>query len=794
MKSLESELADIEARLAALQIEQRALLDKRRELLTRGDKGAGENLISGLPKTNWEKAAFFKQLFRAREDVYAVRWEKAAGRQGYALACHNEWKTGLCRKPEIRCSKCAHQSFKPLTTTTYYEHLKGDHTAGIYPLLSDDETWLLAFDFDKDDWQLAASALREVCTNNGVWCAVERSRSGNGAHVWLFFDEPIAARRARQLGIALLDQAMEVHANLSFESYDRMFPNQDTVPEGGFGNLIALPLQRGPRQRSNSVFVDEFFEPYEDQWAFLSRANRLSAEQIAKILKAQDGQLASQVVDLKPWEKGLPLPKDVIPDCPATIEIKLANRLYLPYENLPTALVARLKRVASFSNPEFFKKQANRFSTNGTPRFISLASSEQGYLCLPRGCQDEVEEILAEQSVDIQVEDLRRAGTRLKGINFTGELRPDQLKAVKTLAKHDIGVLQAPTAFGKTVTAIGLIAKRRVNTLILVHSRQLLDQWRVRMTTFLEGCEIGVIGGGKKVASGQVDIGTYQSFLKKKTNEVDERFFDYGQIIVDECHHLPAPRYEALLSEARAKYILGLTATPQRLDGHHPLIFMLAGPIRHSVKSDARHQFDQRVIVRRLQYAAPKELTPKEGRAHIADVYRWLMNNAERNKQLISDVVSQVKARRYPLLLTERREHATLLAELLGDQDIEVTVLRGGMKARDRDEAMDSLNRSQVLIATGKYIGEGFDLPRLDTLFLGMPISWKGSLAQYAGRIQRQVVGKDTVRIYDYVDESLPMLQRMFSRRTKAYEALGYTLVEEVESGLVQANLAFDID
>lgn len=496
--------------------------------------------------------------------------------------------------------------------------------------------------------------------------------------------------------------------------------------------------------------------------------------------------------ELKPWEMGLPVASDLISQCPKSITAVMANKTYLPVDRLPQALLARLKRIASFSNPVFFKKQALRFSTNGIPIFICLAQIEQGYLSLPRGCFDDVAALLKCQSIAIKVDDKRKTGQRLTELTFKGKLRKDQKKAVADLARHDVGVLHAPTAFGKTVTAIGLIHKRKVNTLILVHTRQLVDQWKERLVMFLEGAEIGVMGGGRRKPTGQIDIATYQSLINRNDNSVDGRLYDYGQIIIDECHHISAPKYEMLLSEAHAKFVLGVTATPQRQDGHQPIIFMQAGPIRHTVKEDSRHRFEQRVIVRQFYHTPPSELTRSETRPHIADIYRWLMENPIRNKQIVDDVLANVAKQRNPIVLTERREHARLLGELLTGHGVSCQVLRGAMKVKERKVALEALDETQVLIATGKYIGEGFDLPKLDTLFLALPISWKGSLAQYAGRIHRQAEGKDRVMIYDYVDASLPTLQRMYQHRSKGYDAMGYTIAEGNDDALVQVQLGLN--
>lgn len=791
MTPIGSELEKIDERLSKLEQEKQSLLKWKHQLLARDGVSNEIAYAAKAPASTREKVALFGSLFRGREDVHAVRWENKQGRHGYALACDSEWRRGICHKPKVKCGECRNQAFQLLDDRALYEHLSGQRTVGLYPLLPGDYTWLLALDFDKSDWEEAVKALRYACSEWEIPCSVERSRSGDGAHVWLFFEQAIPARLARQLGFALLDKAMERHASLSFDSYDRLFPNQDFLPTGGFGNLIALPLQRGPRQSGNTVFIDEQFEPYPDQWQFLLSVKKLGRQKIEQCLEDVFHSGSDCNDELKPWEKGLPLPNHTVPDCTETVKMTLANRIYLAIETIPQALLARIKRLASFSNPVFFKTQALRFSTHGIPRFISLSQIEQGYLSVPRGCLDDVLALLSEHSINVDIDDKRMTGRRLSKLKFRGRLRPEQEKAVSALARYDTGVLHAPTAFGKTVTAIGLIQKRKVSTLILVHSRQLLDQWKERLGLFLEGCEIGMLGGGKKHPSGEIDIATYQSMMHRKTNKVDERLFDYGQIIIDECHHISAPRYEVLLSEARAKYLLGITATPHRQDGHQPLIFMLAGPIRHTVKIDNRHAFEQQVIVRRFSNPAPLGLSQVEARPHIADIYRWLMHDEARNHQIVEDVVAEINEGRYPLLLTERREHATILADTLRLRGITCEVLRGAMRVKERDAAMAALDDAQVLIATGKYIGEGFDLPRLDTLFLGLPISWKGSLAQYAGRIHRRSEGKVRVTIYDYVDSTLPTLERMFKRRKNAYEALGYTVAEEEVSILVQGNLRF---
>jgi len=789
VNNTDQELRAIDKQLDALDQKKSELLARKKLLLNTKNIIVHPISNTSVPLSPRQKIELFSSLFKGRDDVFALRWENRQGRSGYTVACANEWQARICNKPRIKCGDCSHRSLRPLNEAIFFDHLVGKCTVGLYPLLPNDKCWLLAVDFDKSDWKLSVTALRNVCRDRSIPCAVEISRSGNGAHLWIFFNELIPARDARKLGFALLDKAMEQHANLSFDSYDRLFPNQDTMPEGGFGNLIALPLQHGPRQVGHSVFVDEEFRPFSNQWQALSLMNKLESKQLYDFLGKQQDKNTDDS-ELKPWEKSLPAKTDLLSGCPTELSIVLANKIYLPIAGMPQALIARLKRLASFSNPVFFKTQALRFSTNGIPRFICLANIEKGYLSLPRGCVDEMMTLLERQSIKVVFDDKRKVGKPLKNLVFKGELRKDQKLAVKALNKHDVGVLHAPTAFGKTVAAIGLIYKRKVNTLVLVHTRQLLDQWKERLSMFLDGADIGVIGGGKKNISRQIDIATYQSLINRKDNSVDPIVFEYGQVIIDECHHVSAPNYERLLNEVHARYMLGVTATPYRQDGHQPIIFMQLGSIRHTVTSAGQPEFEQRVIAKVLCHPPPSALTQAETRVHIADVYHWLMTHTARNQQIVEDVVKAVQEQRNPIVLTQRREHAVLLGELLASKNISCAVLRGGMRAKERKAAMDTLDSTQVLIATGKYIGEGFDLPKLDTLFLALPISWQGSLTQYAGRIHRQSEGKVKVVIYDYVDSALPTLQRMFQRRKKGYDALGYSITDKDEK-LVQAPMLF---
>ncbi len=770
------EITAIDKRIAELNVEREQLLQRKQAILNRPKSHQTHTNLS-----TDQKVSIFKNLFRGRADIFATRWQNSQGRSGYSVACNNEWVKRICEKPRIKCNVCPNREYKKLNDQIIYDHLAGKQVVGLYPLLSDNTCYLLAADFDKEGWQEAIRAMSQACLHFEIPHAIEISRSGNGAHLWIFFSEPVQARDARLLGFGLLDKAMEIHPDLSFDSYDRLFPNQDVMPEGGFGNLIALPLQYQARQQGNSQFVDINLLAYVDQWSFLSHLKIISLKQLNDLLThfTPNTLTASENIatDTRPpWEQGAKIKPIKIDNCPEQITLTLANHVYLKLDEIPTPLAARLKRLASFSNPVFFKTQVLRFSTHGIPRYISCARIEQGYLSLPRGCFDEVTALLKEQNITAVIDDKREYGEKIKSLKFLGKLRKDQSKAVTAITKHDTGVLHAPTAFGKTVVAIGIIAKRKTNTLILTHSRQLLDQWQERLKSFLIGTEIGVIRGGKKKPSSQIDIATYQSLINKKDNTIDQLIQDYGQVIIDECHHISAPRFEMTLNEVRAKYVLGLTATPDRQDGHQKIIFMLAGPIRHKVTSNHSEKFEQQVVVKRLYNQLPQELANGEERPRISDVYQWLSDDENRTQIIVADAIAEISKGKHPLILTERREHAEIINQLIIEKEIHSVILRGAMRTKERKVANEQLADAQVVVATGKYVGEGFDLPKLDTLFLSMPIAWKGSLAQYAGRIHRESNGKDKVTIFDYVDASLPMLQRMFNKREKGYKAMGYQI------------------
>lgn len=732
-----------------------------------------------------QKISLFKRLFRGRQDIFPVRWQsKASGKAGYSPACANEWLAGVCEKPRIKCADCSNRQFVQLSDEVLYDHLAGEQTIGAYPLLTDETCHFLAADFDDAEWRQDVSAFKKSCDDLGVPVSIEISRSGSGAHAWIFFAGRPLARDARRLGTAIISHACSKMHQLKLESYDRLFPNQDVMPKGGFGNLIALPLQKTPRESGCSVFVDADFRPYQDQWKYLASVVQMAAQDIEPtILRATGGVHPLDVTfideeDLKePWKRGATASRKLTGALPSVLMATLSNLIYFEKKALPQVLANRLIRLAAFQNPEFFKAQAMRFSVWDIPRVIGNAENFPNHIGLPRGCLDAVKELLLDNGIQCELVDERSKGSPLE-LTFAGQLRADQEVAVQEVIKHDAGVLCAPTAFGKTVTAAALIAKRGVNTLILVHRTELLKQWQERLQAFLtlDKGYVGVIGGGKSKPTGKIDIAVMQSLSRQ--GEVNPIVESYGQVIIDECHHVGAVSFDAILKRVKAKYVLGLTATPIRRDGQQPIIFMQCGPIRHSAARPLSAPQDLEVVPR---YRDLRIETDQD--AGIQEIFKLLANDDARTGAIAAEIEAAYRAGRKVLVLTERTEHLTAIQKALVDRGVEPFVLHGRMSKKQRGTLVESLDAlpgssARVLLSTGKLLGEGFDHPALDTLVLAMPVSWKGTLQQYAGRLHRDHAEKTTVKIIDFVDSGHPALLRMWAKRQVGYRAMGYRTSE----------------
>ncbi|SMF53775.1 TOTE conflict system archaeo-eukaryotic primase domain-containing protein [Pseudogulbenkiania subflava] len=732
-----------------------------------------------------EKVALFHRLFRGRADVYPTRWEsKTTGKSGYAPACANEWQPGVCEKPRIKCSDCGNRLLMQLSDSVIYGHLTGVHTVGVYPLLEDDTCYFLAVDFDEAEWQEDIRAFLQSCNELGVPAAPEISRSGQGAHAWVFFTDKVSARDARRLGTAIISHTCARTRQLQLASYDRLFPNQDTMPTGGFGNLIALPLQKKARERNCSVFVNAELTPYPDQWAFLASIQPMAPQDIEPtIMRATGGMPPIDVTFIDdeelatPWKRTTPSAKKLTGKMPESLTVTLANLIYFEKAQLPQSLANRLIRLAAFQNPEFYKAQAMRMSVWNTPRVIGCAENYPQHIALPRGCLEAAQELLCDHGIRCDLRDERYLGHPID-IDFAGTLRLDQEAAVAAMLHHDAGVLCAPTAFGKTVTAAALIARRGLNTLVLVHRAELLKQWQERLQAFLDVSKgvVGTIGGGKNKATGKIDIALMQSLSRQ--GEVNPLVENYGHIIVDECHHVGATSFEAILKLTKAKFVLGLTATPIRRDGQQPIIFMQCGPIRYTAAKPTGAPHDLEVDPRILD--APIMLPSTAG---IQDVFRHLANDQLRTDAIATEVEKAYLEGRKVLVLTERTEHIDSILATLAGKVPSPYILHGKLSKKLRSALLTELEAlppeaPRILVATGKLVGEGFDHPPLDTLILAMPVSWKGTLQQYAGRLHREHGNKTSVRIIDFVDSGHPALLRMWDKRQQGYRAMDYRVVE----------------
>jgi superfamily II DNA or RNA helicase len=774
-----------------------------------------------------DKIALFRSLFRGREDVYAHGYPDKKRGIGYAPTCANG-QTSRCPRwtkthRSMKCSDCPHREFVPVNEQAIRAHFKGERNdlrdvMGLYVLLPDCTTWVLVADFDKDGWQRETVLYRNACRSFGLCPAVERSRSGNGAHVWLFFEEPIDAELARNLGFALITHAMSQAEGMSFKSYDRFFPTQSTIPEGGFGNLIALPFQGRARGNSNAVFVNDDFEVYPDQWRFLSSVSKVSLQQLQDIVdSAADGPLGKLAFSHAPARKSSVHEEPLVAsltsrgaslgptDFPQTLTVIKANMLLVSKQGLSPKALNRIRRIAAFGNPEFFRAQAMHQSVYGKSRIIWCGEEDGQYIMLPRGCEQKLVSVAGEYGCTCLFDDRRNQGSPIRA-EFRGELREKQQRAVDALLRHENGVLSAPTGFGKTVIGAYLIGKLKMRTLVIVPKTSLIDQWKERLTQFLDIEDdrpplltksgkpskrtrpvIGQIGGGKNKPSGIVDIATFQSLTTKDDLGIPRAkpiVAEYDLVICDECHYGAAPNLELVMKSANARRVYGLSATPERSDKLEGIIFMQCGPIRHRVdpKEQAVEQGFRRILQPRFTRVRLADL--EEGSSYNQVVDRLCGHDA-RNALIVEDASNAVSLGHTPLVITKRKEHAADLARRLRDASVETHLLTGEGTTREKRERIERVRKATdgrfAIVATGSYIGEGFDLPQLDTLLLASPYSWEGVITQYSGRLHREREGKDEVVVYDYVDTSVPMLERMYKKRLKTYAKLGYEIAEADE-------------
>lgn len=804
------------------------------------DPEQGKRIIHPQAITENMANQFFS-MFWGRQDVYAKRSvNKETGKAAYYPQCNNFW-TNVCHKKikdGINCKDCKNRSYKAITKKDILNHLQGNaynasDVIGVYPLLSNGTCRFMVFDFDNHDkdaeekdfanaddtWVEEVESMREICVLNGIEPLVERSRSGRGAHVWIFFDKPIAASFVRKFGFALLDKGAEQINLKSFKYYDRMLPAQDSLPEdSAVGNLIALPLQGKALQDGNSAFIDGNWNAYPNQWETLFNKPRLSQEFLEEKIKEWSNiidDIAANAAESdreKPWNRMQHFNKN---DVEGKLHIILSNGIYVDNTNLKAAMQNRIRRMAAISNPVFYKNQAIGTSNYDTARWIYLGKDHlSGYIQIPRGLQDELWENIKQADIDYEMEDERQQGRKIN-VDFKGELRPEQDKALKELIRYDNGILHAATAFGKTVVSSAIIAQKKINTLIILESSALIEQWKEALEKFLninEGLPtyetktgrvrkrkslIGTLQGAHDSMTGIIDIAMAGSLCKK--GMYHKMMNEYGLVLIDECHHSASETIANVLKEVKAKYVYGVTATPKRGDGLEKINYMLIGPIRYSytAKEKAKEQGIQHLVYPRFTRTVPPRgvITDK---MHPNEAYEIIHNNDDvRDEQIIEDVKNCVAAGRTPVVLSRYKDHSEKFYERLKSYADHVFLMTGNNSKKEHRKILEQMhqvdkNESLILIATGSLVGEGFDFPRLDTLFMATPVSFRGVVEQYAGRLNRDYAGKENVIIYDYVDNHIPMFNNMYMKRLKAYKQIGYEFGDGLQTVKQTVNAIYD--
>lgn len=742
--------------------------------------------------TSLDKVNLIRRRFVGRDDVYAKRWENhLSGEKGYSPDCLHEWEPGICdklNKPrKVKCSQCQFSEFMPLRNRIIAHHLQGRLTAGTYALLKDATCNFVVGDFDKKTWRKDVMAYAQTCRSYGIPVYIEISRSGDGAHAWILFETPVPAITARKLGTALISITCLHIRQLSLNSYDRLFPAQDFMPKGGFGNQIVLPMQGGARKRDCGVFVTDNLEPIPDLWPHIEQMKTVSMFDLEKLIQELVG--SGDPLDVafpnhasKQKLHRSPPPQKIAGDLPETLEITIDKGIRVLRSELTPELQHRLIRLACFGNKQYHINMKMGLSVRMERRVLSEYKLLSKELVIPRGCLEAVNELLSTNGVKPVVLDKRRSGQHIE-VKFTGELWEDQQAAFDEVVKYEEGVLCAPPAFGKTVVAAALIAERAVSTLVVVNTTLLHDQWRDRLSNFLSlsGNEIGSLVGGKANLTGIVDVACIGSLPGQQN--LEELLANYGQIIVDECHHMASDQYKRGLGSAAPRYLFGITAEDERSDGHQPLVFFRCGPIRYMAEKSKRAPEDLQAIIR---YRTDTVDLPEK--ATSADLYAKLAADEFRTGWIVEDVLENYRKGRICLVLTQRVDHVKAFVRHLTGK-VNLYVLNNQAKGENsKANVIKKLaeippGTPHVLVATYNLAGEAFDHPPLDTLFLGLPFSWKGRLRQYAGRLEREYELKTYARVYDYVDEGHPATIKMWTRRRPRYKKLGYRFVGASPTG-----------
>ncbi len=783
------------------------------------DEDQGGRIMPLNPDIDMAKE--FYRYFWGRTDVFAKRGRNG----GYYPQCDARWTNPACPKAlnekQFCDEDCRCKSWKELQPWMLLKHLLGEKedctdVLGVYPLLKDSTCRFLVFDFDNhekdayknDDantdelWKSEVDSLRNICKRANIDHLVERSRSGRGAHLWIFFRTAIPASLARSFGYALLDRGAASVNLPSFKYYDRMYPSQDVLSK--LGNLVALPLQGRALKSGNSAFIDEAWNAYPDQWEKLRSTRRITAEEVTSYLQEWNAdhvnmspstKYAKDNLLIRPWKKD-----DKFSQSDAVgseIHIVLDDGVYVDSLNLLPALQNQIKGMATIDNPEFWKRDRLGRSNYYNLRTISMWSESEGYIRVPIGLLERIETKCNDAGISVKKHDNRSHGRPIR-VKFKGELRDQQELASMQLEKNENGIICAPPAFGKTVLAAYMISKRKVNTLILLDKTDLVDQWIAELTRFLDIDEkppvyktktgrekvrnsiFGTLISGSDKTTGIIDFAMIGSAYHK--GQFFENIDLYGMVLCDECHHIASNQGQALMGRIRAKYIYGLSATPERSDQLDEIVYMLLGPVRHkySVKEQADAWGIDRFVYPRFTRVV--NISGEELRIHDAD--NLIAESSSRNEQIVSDVEQAVLSGRTPVILTKLKKHAETLYEMLKGKADYVFLIYGGQTIKQNNDIKDKMlnvprEETLILIATGQKIGEGFNFPRLDTLMLAAPVKFEGRLIQYVGRLSRKHEGKKDVVVYDYVDSHIGFFDRQYKNRLRTYKKLGYRIISD---------------
>ena len=698
---------------------------------------------------SFNQIKLFQSLFKGREDVFAVRWEKSS-KSGYMPAYNYDMYHYRAHKMNGGTfQNYPHKTYLSLTDNELQKHFIGIQQIGVYPLLQDNTSWFLVADFDKQNWKEEAVNFLNACKEENIPAYLERSRSGNGGHVWIFFEKPYAAIRSRKIFITILEESGIFSMFDKSSSFDRLFPNQDFLSGKGLGNLIALPFFKPALEKGNSCFINPVtFEPYTDQWQFLKEINRISIDVLENLFQK-----------ISTTQK-LPIPKNNN----GKLTISLQQNIRIQRNGITTPIIHFLKEELNFANSEFFIKKKSGKNTFGTERYFKLVEETENEIIIPRGFIGKLLRFCKEHKIDFDFQDHRKLKESIN-FSFHATSRTHQNKAVESVSKKDFGVIVAPPGSGKTIIGLKIISEKKQPALIVVHRIQLLGQWQERVQAFLgiPKHEIGIIGKGKTKIGKQITIATIQS-LPKQIEQIQNQF---GTILLDECHHIPAETFRSTIEKLNTFYLYGLTATPFRKYNDGKLIFAFLGEIISEVESTEIENFKHaQIIVRNTNLDIPFNSKTES----FETLSKILIHDSERNKLILNDIKIELSKGKRIAIITERKDHIDTLSLFL-KQSFEVVTLSGDDSESNKKSKWKTLQQGnfQILITTGQYFGEGSDLSNINSLFLVYPFSFKGKLIQYIGRVQRSEINPT---IYDFRDIKIDYHNKLFLKRNVYYRQI----------------------